>query len=129
MSLSVPAFAWGRVSGGGGNISLVGAVSLDLARQAHRVFVYTLMVSTFHSGSERNRGFSETIPKFVRGCQRPRPTLLRLRIEQIELTLLVVETRGVNAQQPDLGTLLPIVPEKLADLREDLVIELRTAGG
>ena len=96
--------------------------TFDLARQTHRVFVYAFMVSTFHSGSQRNRGFSEAIAQFVGGRQGSRPALLRLRIEQVELALLVVEAGGVYPQQPDFGAKLPIVPEKPADFCKDLIV-------
>ena len=100
---------------------------MDLARQANRVFMYTFMVPTFHSGGERNRGFSKTIAEFVGRGQCPRPSLLGLRIQQIELALLVIEAGCLYAQQPNPGTGFPIVPEELADLRKDLVVELGAA--
>ncbi len=82
------------------------------------------MVTTFHTGRERNCGFPKTVTQFVGGGKGPRPALLRLRMQQVELPLLMIEARSVNAQEPDLGTQLPIVPEKLADFRKNFVVQL-----
>src|ERR1043166_5656230 len=97
----------------------------DLARQTHRVLVYTFMVPTLHTGRERHSGFSEAIAQLVSSLKGTRPALLGLRVQQVELTLRVIESGGVYSEQPNTRALDPISPEQAAYFREDLVVQLR----
>src|SRR5580765_613557 len=84
----------------------------------------TLTKCSAHGLGKENSGVSKFVAQAVRGGESARPLFLFLAFQQVHLLRHVLKIRGLDPQQPDGATALPVAMEQLLDGRKNLCIHL-----
>src|ERR1700722_17412647 len=95
------------------------------SRKPRGVFLHSLTITAAHTGTNRDGRFAKPVAEPVRGREGLTPAFGTAAIHQVELTLIPLESRGLNSKQPDRAIGVPVRPQQAARVLDEIDIQLR----
>src|SRR5580698_9657840 len=93
-------------------------------RQSRGVFLDAFAVTAAHSRAQRDGRFAVAVAQTISGFEGLAPALGASAIHQVELALVLFESRSLDAEETDLAFGIPVGAEEGAGVFDEVDIEL-----